>query len=144
DLEIISEIMNGVPDSWETVINSELYATPQELQASIRYHEETLVNLAVPRKFVSYQTSANEEVHLVGATSKLPPPQYPRDDSTVTTRGLTPKAKGARPCRHCGSDMHWDNECKYHIKGMRNARTRLSRTDTEVLDALDDYNTLYY
>ncbi|KAF9004131.1 hypothetical protein BDZ89DRAFT_902615, partial [Hymenopellis radicata] len=45
DLEIISEIMNGVPDSWETVINSELYATPQELQASIRYHEETLVSL---------------------------------------------------------------------------------------------------
>ncbi|KAF9025820.1 hypothetical protein BDZ89DRAFT_895169, partial [Hymenopellis radicata] len=43
NLEIISEIMNGVPDSWETILNTEMYEDPYELQSSIRYHEETLL-----------------------------------------------------------------------------------------------------
>ncbi|KAJ3898346.1 hypothetical protein F5879DRAFT_775654, partial [Lentinula edodes] len=37
---------------------------------------------------------------------------FPRDDSNISRRG-TPKDKGARPYCHCGSDLHWDNECKH-------------------------------
>ncbi|KAF9012978.1 hypothetical protein BDZ89DRAFT_963295, partial [Hymenopellis radicata] len=163
NLEIISEIMNGVPDSWETILNTEMYQNPYELQSSIRYHEETLLGLATPRRFTSYNASAELEegetedeyspvgtstpsarVHLVGASSKFPEPQFPKDDSNITQKGLTPKAKGARPCRHCGSELHWDRECKHHNKGMRNARTRLAHADADLLNAIDEYDALYY
>ena len=34
----------------------------------------------------------------------------------------TPNSVGARPCRHCGSGKHWDNECHHSRKGERLAR----------------------
>ena len=43
------------------------------------------------------------------------PPKFPKDDSNVSSK-QTPEQKGVRPCRHCGSGKHWDNECKYATK----------------------------
>ncbi|KIY61003.1 hypothetical protein CYLTODRAFT_363481 [Cylindrobasidium torrendii FP15055 ss-10] len=152
DSETISEIMSGAPDAWETILNSQLYETPVELQNAMRYHDQTLISLGnnnFPRLSESTQASFSREsnvatTRLVGASTKLPPPQFPRDDANVTKRGLTPKAKGARPCRHCGSDQHWDNECKYRSKSMRTARTCLAHTDTDLLEAMDEYDQIYW
>ena len=80
-------------------------------------------------------------MNLVGG--ELPPPRFPKDDSVVS-RKATPKSKGARPCRHCGSELHWDNECRYSKKGMRTARTRLVECSMEELREQDDYDELYY
>ncbi len=154
DSEIITEVMEGAPDIWSSVLDTQRYADTIEFQASIKYHEETLMNLSQGRNFrySNFQPfnqrndvpERSARVNLVGWSSKLPPPQYPKDDSNVTKKGLTPKQKGARPCRHCGSDLHWDPECKYHKKGMREARTRLANTDMEYLEAQDEYEDLYY
>lgn len=159
DSETISEIMAGSPDAWETILNSQLYETPVELQNAMRYHDQTLISLGsnnftrsntysvapqavhfpepqealyrsapglpIREEVASFpiqdnlaSSSIRVSTRLAGASSKLPPPQFPRDDANITKKGLTPKAKGARPCRHCGSDQHWDNECKYRSKGM--------------------------
>ena len=80
-------------------------------------------------------------MNLVGG--ELPPPCFPKDDSIIS-RKATPKSKGARPCRHCGSDLHWDNKCKHSKKGMRTARTRLAECSIEELQDQDSYNELYY
>ncbi|KIY61400.1 hypothetical protein CYLTODRAFT_320961, partial [Cylindrobasidium torrendii FP15055 ss-10] len=45
DSETISEIMSGAPDAWETILNSQLYETPVELQNAMRYHDQTLISL---------------------------------------------------------------------------------------------------
>ena len=79
-------------------------------------------------------------VHLIGSRTDLPPPLYPRDDSNISKRA-TPKSKGARPCRHCGSDLHWDNECKHSTK--RTARVRLCESSTNDLAAEDEYLDLF-
>ena len=81
---------------------------------------------------------------LVGAFKGQEPPKFPRDDSNVSRRGKTPEEKGARPCRHCGSGKHWDNECRHSFKGNRAARANLSRASGEESRAQDDYDNLYY
>ena len=70
-------------------------------------------------------------------------PKFPCDDKTISKRA-TPKDKGARPCRHCGSDLHWDPECKYARRSMREARTHLVECSTDNLEAQDAYDELYY
>lgn len=70
-------------------------------------------------------------------------PQFPKDDATVSKRG-TPEEKGARPCRHCGSGKHWDPDCKYARKGIRQARVNVVQTTEEDHQAQEDYDDLYY
>lgn len=45
---------------------------------------------------------------------------------------------------NCGSGKHWDPECKYSRKGERKARTNLSVTNSEDIEAQNNYNELYY
>jgi hypothetical protein len=80
---------------------------------------------------------------LVGWSRNLEPPKFPKDDRNVSKKA-TPESKGARPCRHCGSGKHWDNECKHSFKGNRAARANLASTTNEDHDALEEYNDLYY
>jgi hypothetical protein len=70
-------------------------------------------------------------------------PKFPRDDRNVSKRA-TPESKGARPCRHCGSGKHWDNECKHSFKGNRAARANLASVSSEYFEAQDRYDELYY
>lgn len=58
---------------------------------------------------------------LVGWSPNLGKPSFPKDDSVVS-KGKTPTDRGARPCRHCGSGNHWDNECKYSRQGAKQVR----------------------
>jgi hypothetical protein len=80
---------------------------------------------------------------LIGTHSSIQP-RFPKDDSNVTTRGLTPAQKGARSCRHCGSAQHWDNECKYAKKGNKFVRTNAANTSEDYLAAMDAYDEAYY
>ena len=132
DLEIIMEVMDTVPANWSTILITQSYKDVVEFQAAICYHEDSLMHLGSMGNLdqtdrwrdPSYQTrrsrseSQKARVNLVGG--ELPPPRFPKDDSVIS-RKATPKSKGARPCRHCGSDLHWDNECKHSKKGMRTA-----------------------
>ncbi|KAF8997556.1 hypothetical protein BDZ89DRAFT_970341, partial [Hymenopellis radicata] len=147
DSEMISEIMQGAPSQWNMILTTHLYQSVVDLQRAMRFHEEALIECLPQRpRYEERYTRERERtarVNLVGASDKLPPPAFPKDDSNVTKKGLTPKAKGARPCRHCGSSMHWDRECKYAKKGFRTARTRLAQADDDLREALEEYEDLY-
>lgn len=80
--------------------------------------------------------------NLVGWAKDLPKPTYPRDDATKS-KGKSPEDKGARPCRHCGSPKHWDNECRYAKKGTKVARANLSTASDDYWQALDEYEAVY-
>jgi hypothetical protein len=155
DSEIISEVMDGAPPQWNTVLTTQFYSTVVEFQQAIRFHEDTLQEL--PSDVLKYRRNqyegrtrdysendkSNAKVNLVGASRTMSPPKYPKDDSNVSAK-TTPKAKGARPCRHCGSENHWDRECKYHVKEMKQAGARLATVTREELEAQDLYDTAYY
>ena len=126
------EVMDTAPANWSTILTTQSYKDVVEFQAAICYHEDSLMRLggmgnpdrADWWKDPSYQTrgsqsvSPHAKVHLVGG--ELTPPRFPKDDSNVSKKA-TPHSKGARPCRHCGSDLHWDNECRHSRKNMRTA-----------------------
>ncbi|KAK1217603.1 hypothetical protein PQX77_019739 [Marasmius sp. AFHP31] len=153
DSEIISEVMEGAPSNWNTILTTQNYKTVMDFQAAIRYHEETLMNLDRQDRFKysSYRSDCNDykkersksytpRTYLVGTRTDLPPPAFPKDDTNVS-KCTTPKDKGTRPCRHCGSELHWDKECKY--SGRKTARTRLCETTTDNLQAQDEYDDLF-
>lgn len=86
-----------------------------------------------------WSASAN----LIGGSKTLPKPQFPKDDANVSKKA-TPESKGARPCRHCGSGKHWDNECKYAKKtGKRVARANLVSIDEDDEEADLEYEDAY-
>src|ERR1700720_1629326 len=56
----------------------------------------------------------------------------------------TPEFVNARPCRHCGSGKHWDYKCKHSWKGERQACANFVLLSNPEIEALDDYDNLYY
>ena len=83
------------------------------------------------------------KTNLVGWSAATANPPFPKDDANVSPKG-TPVSKGGRPCRHCGSDNHWDPECKYARKGEKRARVNLATTEQEDDEANNQYKDLYY
>ena len=80
--------------------------------------------------------------NLIGSSPNLITPPFPKDDSVVS-KGKTPAMKGARPCRHCGSSKHWDNECRYARKGIKQARANLVLFSEEDHRAQQEYEEAY-
>ena len=159
DTELIMEIMDGAPNIWNTVLTTQLYRDVVEFQDAVYYHEDTLERLGSERKdfrdrfepnkygdrnnrFNNYR---NAHTRLVGSYSNMPKPKFPRDDSNVSKKA-TPASKGARPCRHCGSDQHWDPECKHSYQSSKRARTHLAGANakSDELEALEEYEDMYY
>ena len=149
DSELILEVMNGAPAFWHTVIDAHRCASAVEFQTAIKYHEESLLRspfssedgmerriknlenaLQSKNRFDSSKPYRDARAHLVGWSSKQSPPKFPRDDSNVSEKP-TPESKGARPCRHCGSGRHWDNECKHSKSASRSANTHYAASDEE-------------
>jgi hypothetical protein len=153
DSEIIMEVMDGAPSLWNTVLTTQMYQDAVEFQSAIRYHEDALMKLESrndrdrPYRDRDREYSRNSvqtaRTNLVGWSRNQGPPKFPKDDKNVSAKA-TPESKGARPCRHCGSGKHWDNECKHAFKGNRAARANLANTTSEDQDAQDEYNDLYY
>lgn len=158
DSELITEIMKGAPTSWVSIVTPHLFEDITEFQTVVRFHEETLMKIDTPRpnpyRFDNNPFNRdsnrnrpdnfrNARVNLVGGSDKLPLPQYPKDDTNVSRR-QTPESKGFRPCRHCGSGKHWDNECKYSRKSQRSARANHATILDEDLEAQQEYDDGYY
>ncbi|KAF7341208.1 TY3B-TY3B protein [Mycena venus] len=155
DSAIMSEVMNGAPRSWCTVLDTQKYRNIVEFHAAIVFHEDTLLDLPMnksedygkqdyfDRRKPFEKTNATARTNLVGISSTLPPPKFPKDDNNISKKA-TPESKGARPCRHCGSGKHWDNECKYSFKSNKFARTNLAVATTEDITAQEEYDELYY
>ena len=70
-------------------------------------------------------------------------PSFPKDHSNISPR-KTPDSVGVRPCRHCGSGKHWDNECRHSRKGEKLARVNCIQLEDNDLKAQDDYDNLFY
>lgn len=180
DSQLISEIMEGAPDFWAQIIDTQRLSKVEQLHDAISYHEDRLLyssrgSSSDDRKVERLQEQVNSILNRmnranrppfktlnqakvskvttgfskntggpqVGAHPSIKPP-FPRDDSNVTKKGQTPAMKGARNCRHCGSGMHWDNECKHSKKGNKLARTNAVSVSEEFKDALNAYEDLYY
>lgn len=161
--EMISEIMSGAPSTWIPILTPHLYRKVSELQTTLKFHEEMLMQLDVPRynpaqnfmnhstgqrqysrnPFNNYKGPSQARVNLVGWSEAVKNPPFPKDDANVSKRG-TPVSKGGRPCRHCGSGNHWDYECKYSRKGERKVRTNMVAVSEEDYRAQEDYDDLYY
>ena len=82
------------------------------------------------------------QTNLVGWTNKLGTPPFFKDDKNVSPR-KPPDMVGARPCRHCGSGKHWDNECKFARKGEKLVRTNFASGDINS-QAQEEYDDLFY
>ncbi|KAF7372967.1 TY3B-TY3B protein [Mycena sanguinolenta] len=157
DSELILEVMDGAPSTWNTILTTQFYKSAVEFQAAIRYHEDALMKLDKDEKNYSYRERERDRdrekdresypraarVNLVGWSANLPTPPFPKDDRNVSKKA-TPESKGARPCRHCGSGKHWDNECKHSYRGNRAARANLASATGEDRDAQGAYDDLYY
>lgn len=158
DREMINEIMSSVPTQWTTILTPHLYSNLEEFQLAIKYYEENLLRLEGFRNSrpeldynsnqrdsnkSSFQNYRQTKSNLVGWSKTTDKPEFPKDDSNVSTRA-TPEEKGARPCRHCGSGKHWDNECKHSRRGNRAVRTNLVQTNDEDVNAQHEYDEMYY
>ncbi|PBK86329.1 hypothetical protein ARMGADRAFT_904975, partial [Armillaria gallica] len=156
DHELISEIMGGAPAVWYTMLNTESYETAVQFQNAIRFYEHTLIHLSHPSQVpqfdrpVSFRNSDSRygnhdriaRTNLVGTSEGFPPPRFPRNDKNISKRRFMPRQKGARPCRHCGSDQHWDPECEHHYEDMKSARTNMASISFDSSQV--EYDDLYY
>src|ERR1700683_4270317 len=153
DTEMVRAIMQEVPDSWASVINPQYQSTIREFQNAVKYHEESLEKLeppvSQPLRLPNQEYSNSRfpyrkaQVNLVGWSKNVGTPQFPKDDKNVSPR-KTPESIGARPCRHCGSGNHWDNECRHSRKGERMARVNHVRLEDDDVRAQEDYDGLFY
>ena len=125
----------------------------REFQNTIKYHKESLEKLEAPilqpprlhnREYASVCFPYHmANVNLVGWSKNIGTPSFPKDDSNVSPR-KTPDSVGARPCRHCGSGKHWDNECQHSRKGEKLARVNCIQLEDNDLKAQEDYDNLFY
>lgn len=164
DQETIQVIMEEAPDTWATVLNAQGYRTIEEFQNAVKYHEDSLAKLTfstselsrlgpsesrnekTDRQYSNPRYNAYRQVrsNLVGWSKNTINPTFPKDDRNVSSKA-TPESKGARPCRHCGSGKHWDNECKHARQGERRVRANLAcLNDEDEVQAQANYDELYY
>ncbi|KEP44964.1 hypothetical protein V565_338990, partial [Rhizoctonia solani 123E] len=164
DSELITEIMNSAPEHWTLYIDTSTVTTWDDFLDKVAWHEEKLLNSEISsssdiqrqlnemksmlKRLESPKHSGRATARSQQAASKPvgwhknnPSPPYPKDDSTVS-KGKTPKDKKARPCRHCGSLMHWDRDCKYAKQNSRAVRTHMAEASEDEWDALEAYEDL--
>jgi len=169
--EIIMEIMNGAPQYWKVLIDTSRIVTIADLQSYIKYHEESLMRNPdtqtqdLERRLKAlesrptnrsaksartYETEAESNFikrgpikkTFVRAHTQFSDYQYPKNDKVVS-KGKTPKDKGARACRHCGSLNHWDYNHPFSGKDDRRAKAFLTVLDSEALEAYVAYENCY-
>ena len=153
DTEMIQAIMMEVPRTWASIINPQYQKMLREFQNTVKYHEESLEKLEVPvlqpphlpnREYTSAHFPYHRaNINLVGWSKNIGTPSFPKDNNNVSPR-KTPDSVGARPCRHCESGKHWDNECRHLRKGKKLARVNCIQLEDNSLRAQEDYDNLFY
>ena len=88
--------------------------------------------------FKKANAHAAESKNPLGYHPKLTEYPFSKRDDVVTTKGQTPAEKNARPCRHCGSGKHWDNECP-HARKAKAVHVHYSTAEADLLEAFDEY-----
>ncbi|KAF7357249.1 TY3B-TY3B protein [Mycena sanguinolenta] len=148
DSAVISEVMNGAPRSWCTVLDTQKYQSIVEFHSALIFHEDTLMDLPMNKSEDhgrndngDRRPTSNASTRLAGSSTNPSPPPFPKDDSNVSKKA-TPESLGVRPCRHCGSGKHWDYECKHSFKGTKKARANLATA--EEISAKEEYDAMYY
>ncbi|KEP44894.1 hypothetical protein V565_354130, partial [Rhizoctonia solani 123E] len=164
DSELITEIMNSAPEHWALYIDTSVVTTWDDFLDKVAWHEEKLLHNEVSgtsdiqrqlnemksmlKRLENSKHSGRTAVRAHQAASKPvgwhknnPAPPYPKDDSTVS-KGKTPKDKKARPCRHCGSLMHWDRDCKHAKQNARAVRSHMAEASEDEWAAQDAYEDL--
>ena len=153
DTETIQAIMEEVPGSWAFIINPQYHKTIREFQNTVKYHKESLEKLeplvSQPSRLPNQEYSnswfpyCKAHVNLVSWSQNIRTPQFPKDDKNVSPC-RTPELIGARPCRHCRSGNHWDNECRHSRKGEKLARVNYIQLEDNNIRAQEDYFNLFY
>jgi hypothetical protein len=153
DTETIQAIMEEVLRSWASIINPQYQKTIREFQNAVKYHKESLEKLeppvSQPSRLPNWEYSNSwfpyrkVNVNLVGWSKNIGTPQFPKDDKNVSPR-KTPELIGARPCRHCRSGNHWDNECCHSRKREKLARVNCIQLENNDIRAQEDYDNLFY
>ncbi|KAB5587628.1 hypothetical protein CTheo_8933 [Ceratobasidium theobromae] len=139
DPELIFQIMNDAPSSWCAYIDTEDIRSWEEFLDKIYWHQQDLMSGALSNQpdisnLVHRMESAlhklerrsnkalvrSHKVEIkppwkkknkpIGWHKDNPKPQFRKHDEVIS-KGKTPKDKGARGCRHCGSLNHWDRDC---------------------------------
>lgn len=164
DTEFIQMIMKEAPSSWHSIIQPHNCRDLVEFQNTVRYHDVTLIDISTafrtdresdrsnytsnarspyrPNR-PSFQSSTRARANLVGWSKDIPSPQFPKDDKNVS-KSRTPESIGARPCRHCGSGMHWDKECHHAKQGEKRVRSNFATSNDDDIAAQEEYDELYY
>lgn len=161
DSEIILEVMEGAPLFWSTIIDPHRYQNLVEFASALKYHEDALqrnsaisdrglerrirnLELSVRSQGSQYPSRfrGSARSNLIGSSPTMGKPPFPKDDSTIS-KGITPEKKGVRPCHHCGSGKHWDNNCKFARRGMKLAKANMVNQDPEYVQAMQDYEEAY-
>ncbi|KIO22428.1 hypothetical protein M407DRAFT_62991, partial [Tulasnella calospora MUT 4182] len=150
--ELILAIMEGAPKYWHSVIDTSTLRLTVDLQDKIIYHEDALMygpgssadgtKQPLRGKITENSTKKDAHAHLIGFHKDLGKLPFPRDDHTLA-KGKSPEDKGARPCRHCGSPKHWDNECKYARKGAKHIKANFASPLNEYVEAMSAYEEAY-
>jgi hypothetical protein len=117
DRELITQIMAGYPAHWTPILTPHLFYHVEQLQTTVKFHEEMLMKMDPlrfndssyghprfnprnpfnqfrnPKATANLGESSNSRMTIGG----LPRPQFPHDDSTVSKRS-TPESLNKRPC----------------------------------------------
>ena len=154
DSEIIRLIVKEAPDLWSSLLQPKFCKTVVQFQNAIKYHELTLLAMTPPSTNSATQfpnwgfqgqcfQPRKAHVNMIGWTLSPELPKFPKGDKNILPR-KTPESMNTRPCRHCRSGKHWDYECKHSHRGERQAHANfISMSDPEI-EALNDYDKLYY
>ena len=171
--EIIMEIMNGAPQYWKVLIDTQRITTIRDLQDYIQFHQENLMRNPetqtheLERRIKALESKSSNRSSRFARTNeaeaetnfvkkRTPFKRKPLvgahakfsnyqypRNDKIVSQGKTPGQKGARPCRHCGSPNHWDSDHKPLNREDRNSRTFLSTLDDESLEAYFAYEECY-
>ncbi len=138
DVDVIGEIAKSAPHQWRTIVDHEQIAEWSLYLSSIKEREDLLQDWPshsrqthistheIRDAFKAYRAEKKAKrkgkanAHAVNSFKPKPSKasgeekQHPPDDRNVTKRKTgTPKSRGMRGCKFCGSKMHYDSECKY-------------------------------
>jgi hypothetical protein len=91
--------------------------------------------------FKAKANNATADKKKIGAHPSFENPKGPPLDHVIS-KGKTPKDKGVRACRHCGSFNHWDFDCPLHRK--TKVHVHFVEADSSLLEAMQEYEEAYH
>ncbi|KAB5587565.1 hypothetical protein CTheo_8996 [Ceratobasidium theobromae] len=119
--ELIERTPSGAPQFWRTIIGSADQNRWWKFLDAVKQHEKLTEEPFTGKDTVTkkdpdklweatgrFKSKHTAKSHAVQAIK----PKHPPDDKNVSKHS-TPEQKGARGCKYCGSNKHWDKECKF-------------------------------